>query len=181
MGKQGQLNQIEAVIATLKQEKTNLERRLALLHIQQDFLDEATQLYFDLWRLKWESGLDILKLSPVHSEFMENLFGRNVVAQQTEAIEAQLSRLISKGRSLTLSEIEGMIPVIDGIIEELKVLKGQFAKREQSALSTVKSLAGKVSNIAGGVALIDIDLPILELTSIIGGSLLILNTARSHK
>lgn len=181
MDQNAQLNQIEVLIAALKQERDSLERRLALLHDQQDVVDDAIRWYFSLWRLRWESELKIWELSPVHGEVLKNLLDYSVVVKQSKAIEDQLSRLISEGQCITLAEIEGIIPIIDDIIKELESVKGQIARRERSALRTAKNLAIKVVNVGGGAALIGIDLPVLELTSVIFGSILILRTALSQE
>lgn len=175
-GAHAQLNQIEELIAALKREREGLERRFALLRKQRDFLDEASKLYFELWRLKWESSLEILRLSPAQRQLLEDMLGNDVVAQQLQVIEARLHRLVSEERYLTFAEIEGVLQIIDGIIERLENLRGQVAKRERPALQRAKKLVTKTVGVCRGAALISIDLPVLNWPSVIWGATLILKT-----
>ena len=180
-GSNAQLNQIEALIAVLKTEREGLERRFSLIRGQQDFLDTASSIYIDLWRLKWEAGLEILELSPVQRQSLEKLPGHDAIAQHREAIEDQLSRLISEGRYLTFAEIEGVLPIIDSIIDSMENLREQFAKRERSALQRAKNLATKTIRVSGATALIALDLPVQNWQSVVYATLLILPTSLNDK
>lgn len=126
--------------------------------------------------------LEILELSPDHRQLLEKVLDRHIVTQQLQVTEEQLYRLISEGRYLTFREIEGVLQVIDGIIERLENQKGQIAKQERSALQAVKKpLVSKTIRVCGGAALIGVDLPALNWSSVIGGALLILTASLNDK
>lgn len=181
MHRHAQLDRIEALIAALKGERGSLERRLVLLRSHRDLLDVASRWYFNLWRLKWDIGVEIFELPPAQRELLENLLGHNVIKQHLEAIEGQLFRLISKGHYITFAEIEGLLQVFDGIIERLEKLRGQVAKRERPALQRAKKLAGKAIHLCGGAALIGVDLPVQSWPSVIVGAVLILSIPLNDK
>jgi len=127
--------------------------------------------------LKREAGLEILELSPIQRERLDNLLGPDVVGKQLQEIGDRLYGLLEKGSYVTFAEIEGILKVIDGIIEMLQKKKGQIAKEGQSALQTVKKLTSKEIRLCGGLALIVLDLPIHNWVSVVGGAILISTTS----
>jgi len=168
------LDEIEALIVALKEEKERLKRRLVLLRKQRQFLDNASRFYFDLWRLKSESSLVILELFPNQRQLLEMMFGRDVITRQLQVIEDELRRLTRENRHLTFKEIEGTTQVLDRVIEVLDNQKQQIIKQKSPTLQRVKHLGRKAIQLCGGIALIGVDLPTLNWPSVIGGTLLIL-------
>ena len=171
------VNQLEALIAALKKERDGLERRLVLLRSQENLLNDASRLYFNLVYLKREAGLEILELPPVQRKDLNNLLGPDIAARQLQEIEDQLHDLAKKGGHLKFAEIKGILEVIDGIIEMLQKQKKLIVEDGKSELKMgKKKFASNVIRVCGGSALIALDLPVQNWLSVVGGSMLILTT-----
>ncbi len=167
------LSNIAALLAALKIEKQMLERRLAILRAQQKLLDHISQENFDLWRLKLETGLDMLQLPPYEHHLWEHLIDTNTVAEQMQAIEGELHTFVNQGRYLSFVEIEGMLETIGVLIERLESVRQQMEKKQPPPL-TVKPLMRRVIRVLGGLSLVGIDLRILNWPSVATGAVLVL-------
>ena len=99
------VDQIEALIATLKKERDGLERRLVLLSSQENLLNNASRLYFNLARLKREAGLEILELPTRQRKDLDSLLGSEVATHQLQEIEDQLYDLANKSSYIKFAEI----------------------------------------------------------------------------
>jgi hypothetical protein len=168
------LGDIATLLAALKMEKQNLERRLVLLRSQQKVLDRISRDNFDLWRLKLEAGLEILEFSPYERQLLEHLLGADVVAQQIQAIEGELHTLVSQGRYLTFIEIEGMLETIGMLIESLESVRQQMEREQPSSSHSVKPLMRRVIRVLGGLSLVGIDLRTQSWPSVATGAILVL-------
>lgn len=175
------LSQIEALIAALKRERERLERRFILLHRKQKLLNDFSRYYFNLWRLKSETGLNVLELSPGQRRLLQYTLGDDILEDHLQTIEDELHPLVNQGRYLTFAEIQGISQTIVTLIERLESQKEQISKQKRSAWKTVKILASKVTRVSGGVALIVVDLQIQNWPSVIGGAILVLTTPLNDK
>jgi len=175
-----QVSYIKDWIEELKQQRHRFELLLVILRNSQPVLDRWTIQYLELSEMKREWGLKLVPLPQKEKKQLEQTLGSKTLAEYEKLIDESISQLVSEGRILTIAEMETLLTKIDVLIVELITYVNQMQQGKKTAIRSAKEvILKKVMPICFGLALIGVDIPVPNWSTIIGGGYIIYTASRA--
>jgi hypothetical protein len=165
---------IKGWIEELKQQRHRFELLIIMFRNSQQVLDQWTIQYLELSEMKRDWRLKLVSLPQNQRRLLEQTLGSKRLEEYDKLIDESISQLLSEGRTLTIAEMGKMLKAIDALIVELIVCVKKAQQGEKVAIRTAKDIIlKKLVPISGGTALIALDIPSKNWTTIINGVTLI--------
>jgi len=170
------LKQIDDLIAALRKEKSLYKRRFELLGKQKTIIEDWCGMYLELWSLKQQRGINAIDIPNREKHIFEFILSDETLREEEQYLEAALNQFIRDRRSISFAEIENIIETFDTLIDKLETYRMQIISQKPPPQQDTKKLVGKIIKIIGGLALISLDIPVLNVQTIIGGAILVIST-----
>jgi len=168
------ISYIKDWIEELKQQRHRFELLMVILRNSQQVFDQWTTQYLEISEMKREQGVKLISLSQDERESLKEVLGSKVLEECDNLIDESISQLVSEGRILTIAEMGKILAQMDRLIVELITFVNRIQQGDKAASHTAKDIIlKKVVPIGGGIALIALDIPSQNWTTIINGTALI--------